>query len=385
MFCRHFVDDYVAGFIHGARWGGATGQAVSKHTKIARSTVESYHATPRRPSAVAAANSVTRRRRHEVQIAARVRRAKKLVTTVKKVKSTRLVKKAGRPPKNPPPGWTRETYEETKVVLRGAYPSPQAVSRQLNQQRPGGRGQSPATVRRDVLSSIASPPLKCYRQQRRPELTAGQKAARVKFCKTMLDKGMKFACSILFSDEKWFDSNDHRMGYQYAGSRKDVRHVANAQHPPKLFVWAVIGVDVKRLVIIKEFGTDAGATPGLRMEQYCQECLTPHLDIIADRDRVFMQDGAGPHQKAEAWLKEKAVKQLKPWPSGSPDLNPLENLWDWLAKQVSERGPWGSDALADFVREEFDRMTQGHVDTYVLSFLRRCEQCVESEGDYVDA
>lgn len=302
---------------------------------------------------------------------------------MRNVKATRLFKKGGRPPKNPPPGWQRETYTQTKMIKRNVFPSPQAVSRELNRLRPAG-GQSSSTVRRDVHSAIGGAPLLCFRQQKRSELTAEQKAARLKFCREVVKKGLLYACSILFSDEKWFDSNDHRHGYQYAKSRSEVREVRNDQHPPKVFVWAMIGVGIKKLVTIVGFADESGATPGLRWEQYVKECLQPHIAVLQDPERTFMQDGAGCHKKALAWIRQRKVKLVQ-WPSGSADLNPLENLWDWLAKQVSERGPWGPEELAKFVQEEWKKMTQGHVDTYVLSFMQRCEQCIERNGGHVDS
>ena len=50
---------------------------------------------------------------------------------------------------------------------------------------------------------------------------------------------------------------------------------------------------------------------------------------------LFQQDNAGAHRDhhTKAWLKDNRVYTLE-WPSFSPDLNPIENLWGILQDKL---------------------------------------------------
>ena len=50
-----------------------------------------------------------------------------------------------------------------------------------------------------------------------------------------------------------------------------------------------------------------------------------------------MDDDAGPHW-ARICLQQEAI-ELLPWPTMSPDMNPIEHLWDYLGRKVNAHTP----------------------------------------------
>lgn len=116
-------------------------------------------------------------------------------------------------------------------------------------------------------------------------------------------------------------------------------------------------------------------------EVYCRVITTFLERNNPPNDWILQQDNAPAHtsQVVMGHLDELRVRRL-PWPSKSPDLNPIEHVWDFLGRKVMKRGPENLDQLSIFLREEWALIPQNYLDHLVEGMPRRIQAVIEADG-----
>ena len=69
---------------------------------------------------------------------------------------------------------------------------------------------------------------------------------------------------------------------------------------------------------------------------------------------LFMHDNARPHIpiKVEKMLHDFGIKLLQDYPAHSPDLNPIEHVWSWIANDVNSHRPANRRSLLSLIHVE---------------------------------
>ena len=102
-------------------------------------------------------------------------------------------------------------------------------------------------------------------------------------------------------------------------------------------------------------------------------------------DIIFQQDGDSKHRsgKARTWFEENDFKVLS-WPAQSPDLNPIEHLWDHLKRKLGgyERPPSGILELWERVEEEWNKIEPEVCQNLIESMPRRVEAVLKAKGGH---
>ncbi|GFT18056.1 transposable element Tcb1 transposase [Trichonephila clavipes] len=83
---------------------------------------------------------------------------------------------------------------------------------------------------------------------------------------------------------------------------------------------------------------DAGSVNGTR---YCNEILLPYVRLFRGAmglQFLFMDDNAPCHRTvaAEQLLESEDIERMD-WPARSPDLIPIEHVWDFLGRRLAAR------------------------------------------------
>ncbi|GFV78309.1 transposable element Tcb2 transposase [Trichonephila clavipes] len=124
---------------------------------------------------------------------------------------------------------------------------------------------------------------------------------------------------------------------------------------------------------------DAGSVNGTR---YCNEILLPYVRLFRGPmglQFLFMDDNAPCHRTvvAEQLLESEDIERMD-WPARSPDLYPIEHVWDFLGRRLAARTlpPVTIRELRLALQDEWAAMPQQLIDTLILSMGRRCETCL---------
>ncbi|GFT92195.1 transposase [Trichonephila clavipes] len=119
--------------------------------------------------------------------------------------------------------------------------------------------------------------------------------------------------------------------------------------------------------------------------RYIDEVLLPHVRLFrgAVGDKfVFMDDNATCHRTlaVQDFLDSEGIQRLV-WPTQSPDLNPIENVWDALGRQAAGRNypPTNKNTLIRALTEEWDKLPQQLLDNVVQSMLYHDRKSDEME------
>ena len=220
--------------------------------------------------------------------------------------------------------------------------------------------------------------------RRKPPISETNRLLRLAWAHEHLNWTKEQWQTILWSDETWVNGSRHKKIY--------VTRRAHEEYDPTCIVprlpgkggwmfWGCFSGKIKGPCVFWE--KDWGK---INKESY-SEHIIPVVEgwMKLTSGLLFMQDNAPGH--AAKYTREELQSRNIPyisWPPYSPDLNPIESVWnimkDWIQEHYGDQDKLSYDTLRKAVREAWDAVTPEQLDALIDGMHDRCEAVILAEG-----
>lgn len=217
-----------------------------------------------------------------------------------------------------------------------------------------------------------------------PLLTRQHRVSRLRFARQYSGWNLNDWRRVLFTDET-------RIGLRSPDGhcrvwRRDGERFAQACISPRepfaggsLMFWGGIAYDAcTELVPLPR--------PALNARRYVLEIFEEHVvpfALFIGADFLLMHDNARPHVALDViqYLNDVGITTLD-WPPRSPDMNPIEHVWDMSKRRIRQRNP-PPRILAELeqaAREEWENIPQETFQNLIRGMPRRLQAVIAVRG-----
>ncbi|UYV84631.1 Transposase [Cordylochernes scorpioides] len=231
---------------------------------------------------------------------------------------------------------------------------------------------------RTISRRLVANGLHSCRPLRRLPLTPPNRRQRLEWCRAR-STWMTEWHRVVFSDESRFclssDSCPVRV-WRRRGERSNPAAIVERPTVRQrgIMVWGAIAYD-SRSPLLRIQGT---MTAQRYVDDVLRPVTLPYLQGVPNS--LYQQDNARPHT---ARISQQALQdvQMLPWPPYSPDLSPIEHVWDIIGRRLHALPqPRSEDELWQMVEREWRAIPQDAIRTLIDSLPRRVAACIAVRG-----
>ncbi len=237
---------------------------------------------------------------------------------------------------------------------------------------------------RNVLRNVG---MKGVPRQKKPKLSARHIKARLDFARKYSNWRIDDWKRVIWSDETKINrlGSDGRLWcWKKSGERLKRQHVKETLKSGggSLMVWGCMLYSGVGWMCRIDGGMDAQLYTEI-LDSYVKQSAE-YYELNPDQ-MIFQQDNDPKHTSrlARQWFQDHHVERLD-WPAQSPDLNPIEHLWNHLKRQLNgyECQPKGMHELWERVETEWSKIPQEVCEGLVESMPQRIEEVLKAKGGY---
>lgn len=267
----------------------------------------------------------------------------------------------------------------TRLLKRLITDKPTQSARELRLNNPGMlENVSERTIQRRLQIDCNMP---SRRPAFKPLLTKTMKAKRVAFCKKYESWTTEQWSKIMFSDESMFKtiaSRPKHVRRPPGSNRYDSKYtIKTVKHPESVMVWGSFCASGRGGLYFLPKNTT------MNSESYIS-CLNDHLLTFfgIHRCEFFLQDGAPCHtsKKTKKWLADNKIP-LMDWPGNSPDLNPIENLWNIMKNKVAKENTSSIEKLKTAILKVWIDFSTTYLENLAFSMPKRLQDVLKCNGE----
>ncbi|VVC42504.1 Ribonuclease H-like domain,Transposase, Tc1-like [Cinara cedri] len=224
-----------------------------------------------------------------------------------------------------------------------------------------------------------------------PKLTAQHRKERLHFAREHFNWTLDQWKTVLFSDETrvcLYSNDKRRKVYRRQGERfaQACTEETVEYGGGSCMFWGGISIDSKtELVCVSRTGGARGQgslTSDRYITEILEEHVVPYAGFVGD-GFILMHDNARSHTAliVKNYTEEVGIPVMN-WPARSPDLNPIEHLWDELKRRVRSHDP-APTTLQDLqyaVVAEWVNIPQERIVRLITSMKDRMEAVIKARG-----
>lgn len=218
--------------------------------------------------------------------------------------------------------------------------------------------------------------------RRKPFISLVNRRKRIEFAHNYISKPPEFWKQVIFSDESKFcifGIKGRQMVWRKPGTALDKQNlVGTVKHGGGgVMVWGCMAASGVGQLQFIESTMDKWGYLNILKHNLKQSAEQLNLSTTF----WFQQDNDPKHtsEVVRLWLLYNAPRQLKT-PPQSPDLNPIEHLWDLLEKRIRQHTITSKEILRNVMQAEWAKITVEDTEKLVNSMPNRLSEVLKHRG-----